>query len=103
MNWTKLRDNPDWQDFWTGPWVQEREAALERQLTTSAMTDPHTLGRLRGQLQLLREMRDLAAIQARLELEQHIQETAGLTVQQKPLSLREQYYLKLQAHLPRIN
>lgn len=104
MNWTKLRDNPDWQEFWTGPWVREREAALERQLTGSAMTDPHTLGRLRGQLGLLREMRELASVQSNLELEDHREKAKAVAEgTRKPLSLVEQYYAKLQQHLPRAN
>lgn len=103
MNWTKLRDNPDWQDFWSGAWVRDREKALERQLTGSSMTDPHTLGRLRGQLALLREMRELAAVQAKAELDEHRQEEElrSVLAERKPQTLREQYWAKVQAHLPR--
>jgi acyl carrier protein phosphodiesterase len=50
MDFVALVRDPLWKDLWEDESVEKKVAALKRALLDSPETDPHRLGKLRGQL-----------------------------------------------------
>lgn len=56
MNWNALYHDPLWTEFWESQEIQDRKNVLQRALLSGNDSDPHTLGKLRGQLAILEEL-----------------------------------------------
>lgn len=59
MNWTELHRSPLWRGLWDSEEIAKKEAAIRHQLLSSPEIDPHTLGRLRGQLAAFAELKSM--------------------------------------------
>lgn len=71
MDWIGLFHSEHWRDFIASNEYQARVKALEATLLSGRETDPHTLGKLRGQLLVFR---DLPRLVERLAKEQQKRE-----------------------------
>lgn len=83
LDWIALHHNPLWRALWEQSELKERIDAVESQLLHGTHTDPHTIGRLRGQLdayrglpQLVERLADAQAKQLAAAEEERLQEKA---------------------------
>lgn len=70
MDWIALHTNPLWRALWDHSELKEKIDAVENQLLRGHHTDPHTIGRLRGQLDAYRGLPQLVASLAELQAKQ---------------------------------
>lgn len=76
MDWRALHSHPLWQELWETEEVKSRRAALVNGLLRGKETDPHTIGKLRGQLTGLDQIRALVENMAKAESAADVQEAA---------------------------
>lgn len=68
VDYRKLSTDPLWVRFWTeSDIVLGKRLELRRQLEGTSAVDPHTLGKIRGQLELLEQLPKL--VEARADIE----------------------------------
>lgn len=58
-DWLKIYNCEEWSAFWESAEVDEIASAIRRQLMATGETDPHTLGKLRGQLEMMTRLKAL--------------------------------------------
>lgn len=71
MNWSDLQADPLWEEFWASKEVLELRLGVENQLRNGANHDPHTIGRLRGQLAMFDRLQTLAEQNAKREQQEN--------------------------------
>ncbi len=86
MDWGILSTQPLWVAFWQTPEVQAIEQAIRARLEAD-VTDPYTLGLLRGQLHMIRRLRALPA--------QMVQKHEAIEENLSPTALRAQFQRKI--------
>lgn len=64
MDWIALDANELWRALWECPEIGKRIGEIERQLQETALIDPHTLGKLRGQLEVYRRLPEMVRVLA---------------------------------------
>jgi hypothetical protein len=70
MDWIALHHNPLWRALWDQSELKQKIAAIENQLLRGQHIDPHTIGRLRGQLDAYLGLPQLVASLAELQAKQ---------------------------------
>jgi hypothetical protein len=70
IDYQALHHNPLWRALWEQSEIKEKIDAIEAQLLRGQHTDPHTLGRLRGQLDAYRGLPQLVAALADVQAKQ---------------------------------
>jgi hypothetical protein len=69
MDYVALVKSPLWQELWEDEIVTEKVNEIRNQLLGTAQADPHTLGKLRGQLEALQGLRTRVEAKAKQQME----------------------------------
>lgn len=70
MDYVALHTHPLWKELWQSDLITEKVEAIKRQLLNDSVTDAHTLGKLRGQLDALAWLKHRIEAEAKLQMDQ---------------------------------
>ena len=67
MDWSALHNNELWRSLWESEEIGKRVGEIERQLQETPITDAHTLGKMRGQLEVYRKLPEMVRVYAEVQ------------------------------------
>lgn len=68
MDYAALRRDPLWEELWNSKEIRDKVELLQKNLMTGSITDAHTLGKMRGKLEGLLELKQLVDTMAEKQL-----------------------------------